>query len=204
MDLIRVNCSSLMGFYWAVFCEPCDMEEFMAEFVAYGMEHPNDAGVEALMAELRNLNVSGRKSAWTYHMLYSTPWASGADIEDRHYHLSKLISRWPRVKPAGDGQEGHHHHHRCNGGKIDRAQFALLTVIMLLSHDTLPASSGRDKSCKAKVEAQQLNYVTMLQRYLKDLHPWDRNLANSRLGEGLMIISQAREVYQMHSKMLPV
>ena len=208
--LVRHNYAALFGFYWAVFCEACDMEEFMTEFITYGQKHPNEPGVESLLQEMNKLNLDDKKSAWTYDMIYFSPWAPCADIEQRHLKLSRRICSWPRVKQENSSeQEGEN--------KIDRSLFALLTMILLLSKDGIPfenencnAVGGGEKNVKEMrrnreiAEDNQIRFVMMLHRYLKDKYPNDAQLVNTSLANGMMIISQAKELHEMHLQMLPI
>ena len=53
-------------------------------------------------------------------------------------------------------------------------------------------------------EDNQIKFVMMLHRYLKDKYPDDEELVNTALANGLMIVSQAKELHEMHSLMLPI
>lgn len=190
--LVRHNYVSLFGFYWAVFCEACDMEEFMSEFISYGLQHRNEPGVEALLHEVSKLNLTDKKSAWTYDMIYFSPWAPCADIEQRHLKLTRRICMWPRMNTGGEN-------------KIDRSQLALLTMILLLSKDGINFETSSESMVNQKVaEENQIKFVMMLHRYLKDKYPNEDQLVNTSLANGLMIVSQAKELHEMHSLMLPI
>ena len=190
--LVRHNYVALFGFYWAVFCEACDMEEFMSEFMSYGLNHRNDPGVESLLEEMGKLNIRDKKSAWAYDMIYFSPWAPCADIEERHLKLSRRICMWPRIITDGEN-------------KIDRSQLAILTMILLLSKDGIKLESNLENMVHLRAaEDNQTKFVTMLHRYLKDKYPNDETLVNTSLANGLMIVSQAKELHEMHSLMLPI
>jgi len=53
-------------------------------------------------------------------------------------------------------------------------------------------------------EENQTKFVMMLHRYLKDKHQDDDEVVNAALANGLMIVSQAKELHEMHSLMLPI
>ena len=190
--LVRHNYVALFGFYWAVFCEACDMEEFMSEFMSYGLNHRNAPGVESLLQEMGKLNLEDKKSAWAYDMIYFSPWAPCADIEERHLKLTRRICMWPRMKKGGEN-------------KIDRSQLALLTMILLLSKDGIDLECTFENMVHLRAaEENQIKFVMMLHRYLKDKYPNDEELVNTSLANGLMIVSQAKELHAMHSLMLPI
>ena len=191
--LVKHNYVALFGFYWAVFCEACDMEEFMSEFMSYGLTHRNGPGVEPLLEEMGKLNLRDKKSAWAYDMIYFSPWAPCADIEERHQKLTKRICMWPRKKADGEN-------------KIDRSQLAILTMILLLSQDGIDFESSFENLIHLKAaEENQTKFVMMLHRYLKDKHQNDaEEVVNASLANGLMIVSQAKELHEMHSLMLPI
>ena len=190
--LVKHNNVALFGFYWAVFCEACDMEEFMSEFMSYGLTHRNGPGVESLLEEMGKLNLRDKKSAWAYDMIYFSPWAPCADIEERHQKLTKRICMWPRMKSDGEN-------------KIDRSQLAILTMILLLSQDGIDIDASFENLIHLKAaEENQTKFVMMLHRYLKDKHQDDDEVVNAALANGLMIVSQAKELHEMHSLMLPI
>lgn len=191
--LVKHNNVALFGFYWAVFCEACDMEEFMSEFMSYGLTHRNGPGVESLLEEMGKLNLRDKKSAWAYDMMYFSPWAPSADIEERHQKLTRRICMWPRMKAGGEN-------------KIDRSQLAILTMILLLSQDGINFENSGDNLIHLKAaEENQTKFVMMLHRYLKDKHMnEDEVVVNASLANGLMIVSQAKELHEMHSLMLPI
>ena len=191
--LVKHNNVALFGFYWAVFCEACDMEEFMSEFMSYGLTHRNGPGVESLLEEMGKLNLRDKKSAWAYDMMYFSPWAPSADIEERHQKLTRRICMWPRMKAGGEN-------------KIDRSQLAILTMILLLSQDGIRLEDSSENLIHLKAaEENQTKFVMMLHRYLKDKHMnEDEVVVNASLANGLMIVSQAKELHEMHSLMLPI
>ena len=183
MALIRKNHTSLFGLYWSTFCQSRDMDEFIREFVRYGHENPHMPGVGSTLKELSKAKVLHLKSAWNYKVMYSSPWAPCADIEDRHYKLSWSICRWPRQKDEA----------------IDKAQLVLLTMVLLLS------SNDEEVYENVKIiEHSQMPYVMMLYRYLRDKHQDDYSMASTTFANGIQIISKAKEVYDMHKLMLPI
>ena len=171
---------------------PESMSEFMSEFMSYGLNHRNDPGVESLLQEMGKLNLEDKKSAWAYDMIYFSPWAPCADIEERHLKLTRRICMWPRMKKGGEN-------------KIDRSQLALLTMILLLSKDGIDLECTFENMVHLRAaEENQIKFVMMLHRYLKDKYPNDEELVNTSLANGLMIVSQAKELHAMHSLMLPI
>ena len=54
---------------------------------------------------------------------------------------------------------------------------------------------------KPHIEGMELKYLTMLQRYLKDKYP---GKAHSKLATGVMILHDAKEAHEIHTKRLPV
>ena len=54
---------------------------------------------------------------------------------------------------------------------------------------------------KTAIESLELNYLTMLQRYLKDKYP---EKAHSKLAAGVMILHDAKEAHEIHTMRLPV
>ena len=192
--LVRHNYVALFGFYWAVFCEPCDMEEFMSEFMSYGLTHRNDPGVEPILHEMGKLSLRNKKSAWAYDMIYFSPWAPCAEIEERHQKLARRICMWPRMNSGATEEK-----------KIDRSLLAILTMILLLSKDGIDLETSLENIVHLRAaEDNQIKFVMMLHRYLKDKYPDDEELVNTALANGLMIVSQAKELHEMHSLMLPI
>ena len=54
------------------------------------------------------------------------------------------------------------------------------------------------------VEQKQMQYLMMLYRYLQDKYrDSPANLGTPKFANGVQIISKAREVYEMHQRMIP-
>lgn len=73
----------------------------------------------------------------------------------------------------------------------------LVLAVMILFTSTLDIE-GVDKE---KIEPVHLNYVLLLQRYLKYKYPRE---ANKRLGDILMLHHPTRELFELHSMRLPI
>ena len=52
------------------------------------------------------------------------------------------------------------------------------------------------------VEQKQMQYLLMLYRYLQDKYR-NSTAATPKFANGVQIISKAREVYEMHQRMIP-
>lgn len=61
--------------------------------------------------------------------------------------------------------------------------------------------AGKLSSSKQVVEEIQLNYLTMLHRYLKDKNP---QKADTKLASGVMILNDAKEAHDIQKKRLPI
>jgi hypothetical protein len=73
----------------------------------------------------------------------------------------------------------------------------LVLVAMILFTSTLDVKNVN----VAKIEAVHVNYVLLLQRYLKSKYPKE---ANKRLADILMIQHHTKELYELHSMRLPI
>ena len=182
LDLVKRNFTKVFGFYWSVFCESQDMEEYMREFIRYGEENPDVPGAAPVLEILRDLR--GRKTSWNYDLIYCSPWAACVDIEERHHRITKNISKWPR---SGDGMT------------VDRGQLVLLTIVMLLAPDAQFTKENIDA-----IENRQMEYVMMLHRYLRNKFGNETTRADIAFANGIQIINLSREAYEMHCRMLPI
>lgn len=77
-------------------------------------------------------------------------------------------------------------------------QLILITLAMIFHTDGI---AQRMSSAKRHIEETQLNYLTMLHRYLKDKNPLK---ADTKLANGVMILNDAKEAHQIHLKRLPI
>ena len=81
---------------------------------------------------------------------------------------------------------------------FDKIQLVLLTLVMVFCTDGISAQLSKFKT---SIENLELKYLTMLQRYLKDKYP---EKAHSKLAAGVMILHDAKEAHEIHTKRLPV
>ena len=124
-------------------------------------------------------------------------WQQNRASELGHKAILERISCWlPR------GAHGHHGGHSNDvHASFDRTAFHLLFLVTLFSADFVDtlASPG-------PIEKIQLNYATMLQRYIKHLDQKGsesgsssrlRDSSASKLGEGIRLLSSAREGWEL-------
>lgn len=115
-----------------------------------------------------------------YEQVYSSPWAPNIMIEERHREIILEIQTWMRDS-ADD--------------PMDPIRMILIWAICLFSSEFVELQR------KDMVEKTQQKFIDMLYRYLK--LKYDEK-ASSKLAEGLMIATLARQAYDMHMNMLPV
>ena len=127
-------------------------------------------------------STSNTSSSIGYHRVFSSPWAPHIEIEEKHFQISRVITRWAR---------------QSSTQIVDQFQLVLLTIILFLSCDD---TTSLDHNQKAKIEQIQLKYILMFQRYLKVVHPKE---ANRKFVGGLMLLHHSKELEQLHRLRLP-
>ena len=95
------------------------------------------------------------------------------DLEEPHAELTLKMSPWPIDKINQDGKQ-----------EVDVVQVCLLAQILLLYTDQAQVENNLE------ISRLQDEYLRMLHRYLKLKYQQE---ANSKLVEGIMISSLARE-----------
>jgi len=82
---------------WAIYIEPDDTLDFFNKFVAFGRNNLHSPGVQNILPFMQQINTFQTYKASGYSTIFSSPWAPHIDIEEKHYEISKAISRWARV-----------------------------------------------------------------------------------------------------------
>jgi len=181
--LVQRNTPKITAFLWVVATEFEDVAEFFEQFIAFGLQNPENVGVATILPVLQQIQVSNVAKFDGYSKVFSSPWAPHIEIEERHLQITRAINRWSR---SGAGQ------------RRDRIQSVLLSIIILLS---LEDEMGFDEQQKAKIEKLQIKYILIYQRYLKSKYPME---ANGKFAGGLMLLHYSKELCNMHSLRLPI
>jgi len=180
-SLLQTNGQKLIGYLWALYCEPTDLKIFTQNLFQYGQTHPDDLGVERVLSALGSLDLENKSFNYGYKIVYSTPWAPNADIEERHFKLTQIISQLSRS---------------ADKKTLDSLILVLSSMILLLN----PDDTDMPNASKEKVSNIQMKYISLLHRYLKAKYP---KKANSKLAGALMLIQMAKELYDLHAQRLP-
>ena len=85
-----------------------------------------------------------------------------------------------------------------NERQADFLQLVLINMMILLSTEDLP---HLDQDKRSRIEAVQLKYTLLFQRYLKFAHPQD---AGAKFLGGLMLIHQSGQLSQLTCQRLPI
>ncbi len=182
--LVQNNVDKVASFLWVVCTDFIDVEAFYNEFIMFGLNHPDYAGVSNILPVLQQIQVSNVPKFDAYDIVYSSPWAPHVEIEEKHRQITRAIKRWARSSSGSDS--------------IDKNQSILLSIIILLSCDD---DMGFSKEQKEKIHQLQMKYILMYQRYLKMAYPQE---ANAKFVGGLMLLHHTKELCQMNSLRLPI
>lgn len=133
---------------------------------------------------LQSLNVGMKMptNALKYEQLFTSPWASSSELEDRHAHIIPKLAAWPIDFNDPDKP-------------IDKALLFLIYNIIMLSTDGIRLAD------ESKVRKLRESHYNMLYRYLK--HKYRRNV-DDHFREGMEIASLGREAHFIRSHRLPV
>ena len=126
--------------------------------------------------------VAALKPQLAYDQVFTSPWAASHEDEVRHERLMARMQSWPR-----DNAEA----------EVDDVQMNLIKYIILFSTSEQLTLMRRDV-----VERVQMKFIDLLQKYLK--FKYGVGGAGLRFSNGLMVISLAREVYEIQRRRLPV
>ena len=118
-----------------------------------------------------------------YKQVYTSPWAPNILLEQRHEFLVQKMKHW-----AIDTEP-------TSGSKVDCIMIFYLCHILLYSTDFVKLQMPN------RISSIQDKYLKMLHRYLK--FKYDQE-ATKKLGNGIMILSFAREANEIRQKRLPV
>ncbi len=182
--LVQNNVDKVASFLWVVCTDFIDVEVFYNDFITFGLNHPDYAGVSNILPVLQQIQVSKVPQFDAYDIVYSSPWAPHVEIEEKHRQITRAIKRWARSSSGSDS--------------IDKNQSILLSIIILLSCDD---DMGFSKEQKEKIHQLQMKYILMYQRYLKMAYPQE---ANAKFVGGLMLLHHTKELCQMNSLRLPI
>eukprot|EP00095_Tigriopus_kingsejongensis_P005738 snap_masked-scaffold28_size608977-processed-gene-1.5 protein:Tk05738 transcript:snap_masked-scaffold28_size608977-processed-gene-1.5-mRNA-1 annotation:"thyroid hormone receptor alpha 1" len=126
--------------------------------------------------ELAAHGLSEKKPQLTYNQVFSSPWAANGQDEDRHLFLTQKMQGWPRKKDTD---------------RVDDVQMNLLKLIILFSTEFVTLERGDI------VEHVQMRFIRLLQKYLKFKYGSE---AGVKLGNGLLILSYAKEVIDIQQR----
>jgi len=121
-------------------------------------------------------------AALHYKQVYSSPWTPNIELERRHEELTQKICQWP-MENSG------------NSIKVDDVMVTCLSRCLMFNTNFITLKDPK------RVNSIQLQYLKLLQRYLKSKH--DISYANIWYNS-LMIGSFAREIMEICTKRLPV
>ena len=124
------------------------------------------------------------ESGIRYKQVYTSPWAPNISLEQRHEFLVEKMNQW-----AIDTEP-------TSGSKVDAVMIFYLCQILLFSTDFVKLQMPN------RISLIQDKYLKMLHRYLK--FKYDQQEATKKLGNGIMILSFAREANEIRQKRLPV
>jgi len=108
-----------------------------------------------------------------YEQLFPSSWAKDSQTEVRHRGLMEKIYRWPRSK---DNQ-------------YDYKMALLMRLVVCFNPD------GQEWKDRRGVEALQLHYATMLQRYLRSV--LGAKFGGEKFLEGMMLVSYTQELWSL-------
>lgn len=131
---------------------------------------------------LGGMSVSEFRPELGYDQVFTSPWAASLEDEVQHQRLMARMQTWPRDSPEA---------------KVDDVQMNLIKYIILFSTSEQLSLKRRDI-----VERVQMKFIDLLQKYLK--FKYGPGEAGLRFSNGLMVISLAREVYEIQKRRLPV
>ena len=144
----------------------------------------NEEDVRKLHYVLQSLNVGMKMptNALKYEQLFTSPWASGSELEDRHENIIAKLAAWPI--DFNDPNK-----------PIDKSLLFLIYNIIMLSTDGLRLAD------ESKVKELQVSHYNMLYRYLR--HKYNLNV-DDHFKEGMDIARLGREAHYIRAHRLPV
>lgn len=148
------------------------------------LDENSESDVERLHHVLRSLNIGMQMppNALTYTQVFSSPWASRKDFEERHAYIMPKLGLWPVDKTDPKF-------------RVDKAQLFLLYNIMMLSADGVTLE---DESKASRLLQCQHN---MLYRYLMFKY---KDEAMALFSDGLELVKLGREAHEIRNFRLPV
>ena len=154
-----------------------------------------------LIQAFRELNITPSlypNSSVKYNQVYTSPWAPDISLEERHMSLNQKMSQWPLDSETTSEASNENFSLIPSSAykvRVDTIMVTIICQIILFNTDFINLKD------RAKVAAIQDKYLKMLHRYLKFKYDHE---ANKRLGNGLMIMSLARESSEIRRQRLPV
>lgn len=179
--LVQTNIKNLIGLMWALLSHSPDVYLFTKQLVSYGQAHCDNEEIRTVLPFLQQLQLNQKPLLCVYDAVYSSPWAPNNQIEEEHQKITTSLSRWIR---------------KSEDQASDPFLRSLVMIITVLSCQ----DSNIPKNIRTKIEACQLKYVTLLQRYLRLICPKE---AAMKFGCGLMMVQYAKELFKLHSQRLP-
>ena len=155
-----------------------------------------------LIQAFHELNITPKvypNSSVKYNQIYTSPWAPDISLEERHRALNQKMSQWPLDSESTTSNENFSllpldKESTAYEAKVDTIMVSIICQIFLFNTDFINLKD------RFKVAAIQDKYLKMLHRYLKFKYDSE---ANKRLGNGLMIMSLARESSEIRRNRLP-
>jgi len=153
----------------------CPLQRQVAE-IAANHEMVESYDLSLIMSRLQLGAALGGPQFPTYRDVFPSGWTRDTDTEARHEHIMTRIQSWPF-----DEQN-----------QFDQTMLLLICLVLLFSAD--PDTLQH----RAQVERVQLQYSTLLQRYLKS--KMSRAAANKKFLEAIMLISYTKELWEINEK----
>ena len=147
-----------------------------------------------LIQAFHELNIAPKvypNSSVKYDQIYTSPWAPDISLEERHKSLEQKMSQWPTDLELTTILDKDATAYKA---KVDNIMVTIICQIFLFNTDSI---NLKDQS---KVTVIQDKYLKMLHRYLKFKYDLE---ADKKLGNGLNIMSLARESSEIRRQRLP-
>ncbi|TRY77019.1 hypothetical protein TCAL_06369 [Tigriopus californicus] len=177
-ELVRVNGQYMVALKYAVSLYETDW--CFVYFLEKALRSGKFPYLNEFAQELDAFGMSEHKPRLMYSQVFSSPWAASAADEARHFSLVNKMQSWPRKDKLDP---------------VDDVQMNLLKLIILFSSEFVNLQR-RDI-----VEQAQMKFIGLLQKYMKFRYGSE---AGVRLGNGLMILSYAKETIDIQKRRIRI
>lgn len=177
-ELVRVNGQYMVALKYAVSLHETDW--CFVYFLERALKSGKFPYLNDFAQELDAFGMSEHKPRLMYSQVFSSPWAASAADEERHLFLVNKMQSWPR-KDAQD--------------RVDDVQMNLLKLIILFSSEFVNLQRPDI------VEQTQMKFIGLLQKYMKFRYGPE---AGVRLGNGLLLLSYAKEAIDIQKRRIRI